>query len=227
MHGTSIASYSTDELTVKGFLTMRHSLLKIVAAISLAVPFMAHAESSINTGTGTPLTTAAKLDFKITVPKVIYLRVGTGANLAADATVNMIDFTVPAANIGDSTAVAASAAAGDLGNGSVTARVIGNNGTVTFSSATTGAMSNGAGDTISYGQIKTVAAANTTATTLAHPTLVDAAAGTSVTLSPVGKIVNQDAKWTFTYLNQNVVAPGTYGGTVANNGRVTYTASMP
>jgi hypothetical protein len=206
---------------------MHKVLLKSVLALALAVPFFAQAESSINTGTGTPLTTAAKLDLKITVPKVIYLRVGTGANLAADGTVNMIDFTVPAASIGNGTAVAASAAAGDLGNGTVTARVIGNNGTVTFSSATTGAMSNGAGDTISFAQINAVTAANTTATTLAHPALVDAAAGTSITLAPVGKIVNQDAKWTFAYKNQNVVAPGTYGSTIANNGRVTYTASMP
>jgi hypothetical protein len=205
---------------------MRQLLIKTAALWALAAPFMAQAESSIATGAGSPLPTSAKLDFKITVPKMIYLRVGTGANLAADGTVNLIDFTVPAASIGNATAVAATAASGDLGNGVVTARVIGNNGTVTFTSVTTGALGNGAGDTISYGQINTVAAANTTGTTLAHPALVDAAAGTSISLAPVGKIVNQDAKWTYTYKNQNVVAPGTYGGVNVNNGRVTYTASI-
>ena len=70
-----------------------------------------------------------------------------------------------------------------------------------------GALGNGAGDSISYGQIATASAVNTTATILAHPALADGAI-TSVTLTPVGKIVNQDAKWTYTYKNQNVVAPG-------------------
>jgi len=40
-------------------------------------------------------------------------------------------------------------------------------------------------------------------------------------------VINRDAKWTYTYLNQNVAAPGSYGGVNANNSRVTYTASMP
>lgn len=194
-------------------------------AAALVVPFAAHAESTLTTGAASPLTASARLDFRITVPKIIYLRVGTGAALATNATVDLIDFVVPAASIGNGTAIPATAGSGDLGNGSVTASVIGNNGTVTFTSTTLGALSNGA-DTISYAQINTVAAANTTATTLAHPALTDAAT-TSVTLTPVGKIVNQDAKWTYTYKNNNVVAPGTYGGVNANNGRVTYTASMP
>ena len=41
------------------------------------------------------------------------------------------------------------------------------------------------------------------------------------------KVTSLDAKWTFTYKNQNVVAAGTYGGVNANNGRRYYTASMP
>jgi hypothetical protein len=205
---------------------MRNHFIKAALAAAIALPFMAHAESSINTGVASPLPTSARLDFKITVPKVIYLRVGTGTNLAANGTIDLIDFTVPAASIGNGTAIAATAASGDLTNGAVTARVIGNNGTVTFTSTTTGALSNGAGDTISYAQISTAAVALTSATVLAHPALADAAT-TTVTLTPVGKVVNQDAKWTFTYLNANVAAAGTYGGAGVNAGRVTYTASMP
>lgn len=205
---------------------MRHSFVKAALAIAIAAPFMAHAESSINTGVASPLPTSARLDFRITVPKVIYLRVGTGANLAALGTVDLIDFVVPAASVGNATAIAATAASGDLTNGAVTARVIGNNGTVTFTSTTLGALSNGAGDTISYGQIATAVTTLSSATALPHPALVDGAT-TTVTLTPVGKVVNQDAKWTFSYLNANTVAAGTYGGANANNGRVTYTASMP
>jgi hypothetical protein len=201
--------------------------LALTLALAAALPSVALAESDINTGTGTPLTATSRVDFRITIPKVIYLRVGAGADLADNGTINLIDFTPAAAVIGDGSAVAATAGSGDLTNGAVTARLIGNNGTITFTSTTTGAMSNGAGDTISYGQIGTAVAALTSATPLAHPALADGAT-TTVTLTPAaGKVTNRDARWTYSYLNSAVVAPGTYGGTAANNGRVTYTASMP
>ena len=207
---------------------MKTNLLKVaVAAALVAAPMMASAESAFTTGAGSPITASAHLDFQITIPKILFLQVGTGTNMAANATINQIAFSVPAANVGDGSVISATAGSGDLGNGTVTARVIGNNGTVTFTSTTVGALGNGAGDTISYGQIATAAAANTSATVLAHPTLADAAT-TTVTLTPAsGKVINRDAKWTYTYTNANVVAPGTYGGVNTNNGRVTYTASMP
>jgi hypothetical protein len=198
----------------------------LVLAIS-ATPMLANAESAFTTGAGSPITASAKLDFQITIPKVLFLQVGTGTANAANATVNKIDFTVPAVNVGDASVISASAGSGDLGNGIVTAKVIGNNGVVTFSSTTLGALGNGSGDTISYAQIGTSVAVNTSATALAHPALADAAT-TNVTLTPAsGKVLVRDAKWTYTYLNSAVVAPGTYGGTNANNSRVTYTASMP
>jgi hypothetical protein len=202
-------------------------LIKSALALAFAVPMLAQAESQFSSGAGSPITASSKLDFQITIPKVLYLQVGTGANMAANATVNKIDFTVPAANVGDSSVVNASAGSGDLGSGTVTAKVVGNNGTITFTSTTLGALGNGSGDTISFAQIGTAVATNTSATALAHPALADAAT-TTVTLTPAsGKVISRDARWTYTYLNQNVVAPGTYGGTNANNSRVTYTASMP
>ena len=73
-----------------------------------------------------------------------------------------------------------------------------------------------------------------------HPILVMGPTYTSLTWSSVMlrpswvtrvltafQPVNRDAKWTYTYANAAVVAPGTYGGTNTNNSRVTYTASMP
>lgn len=196
-------------------------------ATVLAAPALSYAESNFQTGTGA-LTATGRLDFSITVPKALYIRIGTGATLANNATVDLINFTVPAANIGNGTPVAATAASGDLGNGTVTARVIGNNGAITFGSTTTGPLSNGAGDTISYGKIATTVAANTSATPLAAPALADGAT-TNIALTPnVGtKVTNLDARWTYTYLNDTVAAPGTYGGVNTNAGRVTYTASMP
>jgi hypothetical protein len=200
----------------------------VAMAIVLALPQHAKAESNFTSpGVGTPITATARLDFQITIPRILFLQVGTGTNLAANATVNQIAFTVPGANVGDASVIGATAGSGDLGNGTVTAKVIGNNGNITFTSTTLGALGNGAGDTISYAQIATAVAANTSATPLAHPALADAAT-TSVTLiAGASKVINRDAKWTYTYLNQNVVPPGTYGGVAANNSRVTYTASMP
>src|SRR4051812_41600685 len=206
---------------------LKNLILKSAVVLAVAFPMLASAESAFTTGAGSPITASAKLDFQITIPKVLFLQVGTGTNMAANATVNQIAFTVPAANVGDASVISATAGSGDLGNGIVTAKVVGNNGTVTFTSTTLGALGNGSGDTISYAQISTAAATLTSATVLAHPALADAAT-TSITLTPAsGKVISRDAKWTYTYLNANVVAPGTYGGVNANNSRVTYTASMP
>ena len=201
---------------------------KTALVIALAAtPLLANAESAFTTGVGSPITASAKLDFQITIPKVLFLQVGTGTNMAANATVNKIDFTVPAVNVGDGSVIAATLASGDLGNGTVTAKVVGNNGNITFTSTTLGALGNGSGDTISYAQIGTSVAVNTSATALAHPALADAATTTVVLVPAAGKVISRDAKWTYTYLNSAVVAPGTYGGVNANNSRVTYTASMP
>ena len=83
----------------------------------LLVPALSNAESNFQTGAGA-LTATGKLDFSITIPKALYIRIGTGANLANLATVDLINFTVPAANIGNGTPVAGTG--GDLTNGTVT-----------------------------------------------------------------------------------------------------------
>lgn len=196
-----------------------------VAGIA-SIPTAANAESNFVTGTASPLTASARLDFTVTVPKFVYVRIGTGTNMANNTTVDSLVYNVPAANVGDGTSI--SGTGGDLSAGQVTARVIGNNGTIAFSSTTLGAMSNGSGDTISWSQMAVAVATNTSATALPSPTLADGAT-TSTNLTPTSgtKVTNLDAKWTFTYKNQNVVAAGTYGGVNTNNGRVTYAVSMP
>ena len=204
---------------------MRKLAALFLALASLLVAGNAMAESTYTTGNGT-LNASARLDFQITIPKILYLRVGAGTNFANNTTINLISFTVPAASVGSGTPIAATAASGDLNNGTVTARVIGNNGNVTLSSTTTGPLNNGIGDTISYGQISTSAAVLTSATALPAPALADGAT-TTTTVTAVAKVVNRDAQWTYSYLNAGVVAPGTYGGVNTNAGRVTYTASMP
>jgi hypothetical protein len=190
----------------------------LATAVLAVLPLAANAESTtVTTGDAT-----AHLDFKITIPRVLMLQVGT-----AGTTINSIDFdmsSTPAA-VGNGVAVAGSN--GDLGNGTVTAKVLGNNGNITLVATSGGALKNAAGDTISYAEITTTPTTLTTGTVLSAPTLADGASG-AVTLTAVNKIVKQDAKWTFAYKNTNPVAPGVYGGSAAGgNGRVTYTASMP
>src|SRR5687768_5442091 len=55
-----------------------------LAALLGLVPVLAHAESNVSTGAGSPLTANARLDFQIVAPKILYLRVGNGADLAAN-----------------------------------------------------------------------------------------------------------------------------------------------
>jgi len=194
-------------------------LNSLALALALAIPLAAQAESTVQTGAGA-LTANARVDFSIVIPKILFLRVGT-----AGAGIDLITFTVPSGSVGNSTPI--SGTGGDLTGGVVTAVVQANSGTVTLNAQATGALSDGAaGDTISYSQIVTTAATNTTATILQAPVLAN---GTSanITLTPVSKIVNQDAKWTYTYSNTAVVPAGTYGGINTNNGRITYQATMP
>lgn len=195
------------------------TLIKLAAALAVATPLMASAESQLVTGAGSA---TARLDFRVIVPRVLFLGVGTGAaGLATNATIDLVTFdytTNPAA-------VGTGAAAGAITGNVVPVRVLGNNGQVSLTAATTGALSNGSGDTIAWSEI--------TATTnlAALPSPVIPATGTgaasNVTLSSGTKITDRSANWTFSYANSAVVAPGTYGATVANNGRVTYTAAMP
>jgi hypothetical protein len=198
------------------------ALTALVAAAVVATAGTARAESNFQTGT-TALSATAHLDFQIVVPKMLYLRVGTGVDRTTVTTVDMITFNVPAANVGDASVIAGTG--GDLTAGVVTARVLANSGTVTVTTTTPNQIKDVAGDLISFGQIGLAVATLTSATAFTPPAMTDNTV-TSTTIAPTLNVVNQDAKWTFTYKNQNVVAAGTYGGAGINNSRVLYTASI-
>jgi hypothetical protein len=197
-------------------------LTKLVVAVAVAFPMAAAAESNFTTGAGT-VTASARLNFTVSIPKVIYLKVGTGgAGLAANATIDGVVITVPAANVGDGSAIASVPA-------SVPVRVVGNNGNITLTAVTAAAgLANAAGDTISFAQIVGTSS-DATAGGLAHPVFNGTGGSSTVTVTPnvTTKVTDRSANWSFTYSNAAVVPPGTYGGTVALGGQVTYTASMP
>lgn len=184
----------------------------------------AWAGSVYTTGNKT-ISAAPQLDMRVTIPKLIFLQVGTGTYFADSTGVNLISFNVLASNLGNGTAVAGTVASGDLGNGSVTARLVGNNGSITLSATATGGLQNATGDTINYNQINTQSLSLTTPVVLAAPVLSNATSSTVIAPS-AGRVVNKDARWTYTYLNSSVVPSGVYGGVNIRNGRVTYTASM-
>ncbi len=213
-------------------LNLISKITVVAAAIAATMPMLAQAESATVSAATGALTTNARLDFRVTIPKVLFLRVGTGGlyGAAANTTVDLIDFTVPAANVGDASVINATAGSGDLGNGSVTALLRSNAGNVTLTANTVGALGNGAGDTIPWSQIA-VASANLAApafaNTLPH-TVALPAGGASANFAPAAtaKVTNVGSQWTYTYLNAATVPAGTYGGVGVNNSRVTYTASV-
>lgn len=210
--------------------------LLVIAALATMAPLMAQAESNFVTGNG-GLSASAKLDFSITIPKVLFLQVGTGTSYADNGAVNNIAFAVPAGGVGNSTQVAG--AGGDLAGGGVTVRVLGNSGNVTLDNTTTGPLSNGvSGDpTVPWSDIVVTAGALPTATAgfsnsaIAHPPFNAGTSGgtsaTPTTLTATGGLVRQEGSWTFAYANTATLPAGTYGTTAANNGRVTYTATAP
>jgi hypothetical protein len=186
--------------------------LKSAIALALAAPLLASAESQLTIGAGAA---AARLDFRVIIPRVLFLAVGTGsAALANNTTIDQVtfDYTTNPADVGTG------AVAGSITGNVVPVRVLGNNGVIALASTNTGALTNATADTIPWSQIT---ATSSDATNFASPAPTGASVNLGVT---AGKITNRTANWTFSYANTAVAAPGTYGTT---NGRVTYTATMP
>jgi hypothetical protein len=206
-------------------------LTRAILMTAAAAPLLCHAESNLQSGAGSPLTATAHVDFQITIPKFVFLRIGAGTGTAtggwaSNGTIDLITFAPAPATVGNGVALAGSG--GDLTGGVETAVVVANQGSVTLSSTTLGALNDGVGDTISYATIQTTSHKLTTAPMLKAPALVDGGTSTIVvTANGKNKTVQRDAKWTYTYANATTPPGGTYGGVNTNNSRVTYTASVP
>lgn len=190
--------------------------IAVIAAVTL--PAQVFAESTQTSGAGT-LTTDARLDFSVTIPQFLRFRVGT-----AGATIDQIDFTVPAANVGDGTDIAG--VGGDLGAGVVTVQVSSNAGQITITENNNSAgsgLGDGGGNFLPYTEILT---ASSDPANLDAPVLSDAGGNSTTPTLNAGGVTSRNATWTYTYDNTAVYTAGIYG-TLANGGRVTYTASSP
>ncbi|MDM0000107.1 hypothetical protein QTI24_15925 [Variovorax sp. J22P240] len=210
--------------------------LLLIAVVAGALPFAAQAESNVSAGGAGAQTATARLNFLVTVPKVLFLQVGAGTSYATNSTVNNINFAVPAGSVGNGTAVAA--AGGDLAGGNgVTVRVLGNTGNVSLTNATNGQLTTGSGPTIPWTDITVTPGALATQTpgftnsAIAHPPFNNGNNGgnsaTPTTLNATAGLVRREGSWTFAYANTAALPAGTYGNTVANHGTVTYTATAP
>jgi len=175
------------------------------------------------TDAAAPFSAAGTLRVSVTINGFLRLRVGTNS-----ATINLIQFSPLAANLGNAAPVAGTG--GDAGGGTaVNVLVQGNRNQITITPTnSSGGLGIGTGvaadGRINYNQIQTV---SSDPTNLPAPTLSNAG-GTGVlpVLSAPG-ITNRSAVWSFAYLNQTIPSSGTYGGINLNGSRVTYTATMP
>lgn len=182
---------------------------QLIALAVVGASFSAFAESDINTGAAAGLSAIARLDFRIVVPRIIYLQVGTGTAFTDVTTVDRVDFNLLPADVGSGTAVA--------GASTINARVLGNGGNVSLTAnGVAGGLTNGT-QTIPWSQITFT----TSAPGLPHPAIGNGVAGAVSSLTAAAGVVNQTATWTFNYSNTTAMAAGTY------NGRVTYTAALP
>ncbi len=200
----------------------------------LAGPMLVNAESAFVNGAATGSSASAKLDISIVIQPTLFLRVGSGAALAAnDASIDPVTFTVAAANVGDGSLVGGTGS--DLSAAATTVRVYGNGGSINLNSATTGPLTNLNGESIPWNQVSVSAAALASATpgfinaAIPHPAFNTGPAGgngTATTLTAANKVVRVEGRWTYRFLNSNPFPAGTYGATTTRNGRVTYTATQ-
>ncbi len=191
---------------------MNYKTLCFATALG-CVALSAQAESDINSSTGAGISATAHLNMRVTVPKMLFLRVGRGTNFADNTLRDRVTFTVSAANVGSAVPIAGTNAPA----GPMVARVLSNGGNVSF-------RANGALGGLAKGTRRipwTQIVASTSGGSLPHPVIGNGVAGAASTLGAVAGVVNQTSTWTFNYSNSNPVEFGTY------NGRVTYTASVP
>lgn len=115
----------------------------------------AHAESTFEPGAGSA---AAELDFRVILPRVLFLGVGTGAGaLAANATIDQLvfDYTTNGAAIGTGVAAAGISNSAAFALNAIPVRVLGNNGQIVLTSTNSGNLVNSVtpADTIPFSQI--------------------------------------------------------------------------
>lgn len=197
---------------------MKKHILVITLSLTSLMTLSAHAESNIVIGAGAA---AAKLDFRVVLPRVLFLGVGTGAaGAVANATVDRLtfDYTTNGGAIGSGAAAASITNTAGFALNAIPVRVLGNNGQIVLTSTNSGNLVNSVtpADTIPFTQITSITSDPLLPVPVANGGTANPTFNTGST-----KVTTRTANWTFAYANTVTPAAGTYNGTV------TYTASMP
>ena len=191
-------------------LFIKHALaLGLLTAIS-CMPLAAQAESDSDSGTGA-LSAAARLNLQVTIPKFLFFRVGT-----AGATIDTIDFSPAAANVGDSSSV--SGTGGDAAAGSgANVRLKSNSGQVTITETNDGGGVGLVGTSTNIAL--TEISVSSDDANLDTPALSNAGGNTSSPVLNGGNVTNRNAVWTYAYDNTTIPEADTYAV------EITYTAT--
>ena len=178
-----------------------------LASALLSASADGRAASNVDTGSPGNLATSVDLQFNITIPRFVSLRVGSAASI------NTLSFAPTAAEMASSFPVLATG--GDIGGSDVTVQVISNAGSVTLTAATLTADLVSGGNTMPW---STLAATNPTGSIIAPAFNTG-----STVLTAVAGIVNQTGSWRYIWTNppNTLYGAGTYTGTVR------YTAATP
>jgi len=189
------------------------AVLACIAASQAALAESTYATSTDFLGLGS-MTTAARADFRIDIPRFVFLQVGTGTLLANNGTIDNIVFQPTLTQVGTGTPINATPTSGNLGNGAVTVHIIGNAGNVTLRGVSSPALPTNpaTNTTIPWSQLLVTATNGIT-----HPTIN----GANSVFNATSNVVNRAGQWTYRYANTTTPTPGTYTSTV------TYTASTP
>lgn len=182
----------------------------LVALAGLGAIFAAQAESTLSSGAAAGLAASARLEFRVVVPTILFMQVDTGTNFANNATIDLVDFNVPTADVGTGNPTPG------LSSAPVTARVVTNGNSVSLTArGSAGGLTNGA-QSIPWSQIMAAAGGS-----LPHPAIGDGVAGAASTLVASAGVLDRSSTWSFSYRNSNTLPAGNYGG------QVTYTAALP
>jgi hypothetical protein len=179
----------------------RNLITKALIAAALAAPMFAQAESQLVNGTGNA---AARLNFSVVVPRVLFLGVGTGASATPRATDTAID------------TVSFNGATGASTTNVVSVHVFGNSGQITIDLSHPINLLSGT-NAIPF---TAIGVTSSDATNLPAPAFSSTGAASVQPVLSSGTVTNRSATWTFAYTPVNA-APGSYTGTA------TYTASAP
>ena len=190
--------------------TARTTIAAAVVATSGLFAGNAMADSTLTTAA--PWEAAARLDFRIVIPSVLYFRVGNAAS------VTELTFSPTTANVG--TGAVISPTGGDAGPGTgVNVELRANRGAVTITATnnvplglTTGTAADG------YIDLSTISTVSNNAD-LDAPALSNGGGTTSTPTLSTNKTTQRSAVWTYTYSNSSLPSAGSY------TGRVTYTAT--